>query len=1320
MQPSKGINQDIHPNDLPEGFYSYAKNILCSPITNITENEPGFDESLINTNPTYSGLLTSGMRVVGVLSTTKFEIIWLTNNLRSIVGTYNQDSDTFTVVYDDDIKPKLNLNKAYPLKAVWRENFLGEIYVAWTDRLNKPRILNIQKASLVDDDKDTLLFPEFTQPEITFEIQNSGTLTAGTYYGYVQYETNDGKFTDYSLATYPIYISPDSQTNSIDDFYGSATTQTSKSIKFIVSNIDLAYDKLNFAIQRINKGTNVKEFVIIGSKNIINETSIEVIYTGGEIAEIQSPDTILVKAPAYTKAATITTLNSQLFLGNISSVEDLPIQKYINNWKVKWITSEINNTNFEDVPKFSTPKSFAHDEVYALYAVILFKSGKISQAFTIPGRAVSTTTVGSKTFNENAVIKATDNLPTEVGYIGDTSFLTEDFSLSTGNVKYFQTRDTCSWDGSKGTMGYWENEVETYPNTDDFDVYDSTGKIGTLKNTKVRHHKFPSNSFIKDTLYSADDQYGVSKIDRLGIKLEDVYLPDDILAKVDKIIISNAKRTFSNSLVVCQDKTSFMGAILNQVDQAPTDTDYDDEVKVFDQWGTLPIAASISRVFGLSGDNRIRSYTPVNIATFPLDPGYTFPNYYRLKLHSPEIINLKPGLGNCYVKLNYKTVEQISTIWEGGDYTSSSSLYMSPGSKVTSNISDAKKIIKVNNYTYVAENVVNAPSGTNTHTDCLNFSENGGIVDISNKFDFSGSGDNLALQTIAFLNDFLGPRIVTASTISNSYYNFNLNKFNTNVYSSYLQQDLVYVDSFEYADRNSVEVFNADVFLDKYSYNSFTGFPPDGPDETQTIVTDSDFTIRSNHVHFIETSLNSGMRYTTYPGNVFNRRGDTSFLLDDNILSGGNFVAINPDFNQINETLSTTIFENSLQSTSSFPHRIVSSLPITSESKIQQWTQFLPLDYYEIDKSKGAIVNLQGMADKLLIHTERSLFQTRDKATMSTDGGAVNLTSGELFEFDPVEVMPTTNGYTGTQHMFSCNLFREGYYWVDAQQGKIFCFNGQSTKELSEEGLYYFFANNLGKFDDSPHNGNGISMVEDIKHNRILMSFKTPLHNFTWSYSNILNKGGWISTHDYVFDCAFSTRNNLFSIKEGKLYRHNSLTNKGKYYTIDTKSSYIDIVFNPYNILSQDNKTGKRVFRDDAIYLNTISWNTDVITNTLLSELYKTFTHITVWNQYQHSSRITLDYNDLLFTSNINSRNAETNWSTNSFRDLVKTKSLPFIQDIFNNFGEISSNIDPTIPWYEQERFNNRWFIVRFEHDNTTNNKILMHSFEVNKTDSYR
>jgi hypothetical protein len=51
---------------------------------------------------------------------------------------------------------------------------------------------------------------------------------------------------------------------------------------------------------------------------------------------------------------------------------------------------------------------------------------------------------------------------------------------------------------------------------------------------------------------------------------------------------------------------------------------------------------------------------------------------------------------------------------------------------------------------------------------------------------------------------------------------------------------------------------------------------------------------------------------------------------------------------------------------------------------------------------------------------------------------------------------------------------------------------------------------------------------------------------------------------------------------------------------------------------------------------------------------------------------------------------------------------------------EISSNIDPTIPWYEQERFNNRWFTVRFEYDNSENNKLVIHFLEVNKTESYR
>jgi hypothetical protein len=1332
MQPSKGINQDIHPNDLPEGFYSYARNILCSPITNNTENEPGFDESLINSNPTYVALLAEGMRIIGTLSTTKFVILWLTNNTKSIVGTFNSDTDTFSIVYDDTTKPKLKLNLDYPIKAVWRENFLGEIYTAWTDRFNKPKILNIQKASTVNNEKDLLLFTEFLPPVIDFEILTNGGLKTGTYYGYIQYETTDGKVTDYSSASFPIYIGPDSQEAGPYNFFGSGSATVSKKILFKISNIDLSYDKINFAVQRINSGNNTKSFVKVSTVAISGRSSIEFSYTGSEKTDTLTSEDVLVKAPSYSKVQAITTLDSQLFFGNLTTGPSVNIQKFINNWKVKWVSDLVEYpSTTSKLPKYSSPKSFAHDEVYALYAVLEYKSGKRSQAFMIPGREMSTITVDGKTFNENAVIKATDNLPTQVGYTAGTSYLTEDFELSTGNVKYFQTRDTCTWETTSGKLGYWENANEEYPPTSDWEVWNATGKIGTLENKKVRHHKFPSNSFVKKTIFNEDSQYGMTKIDKLGIKLEDVYLPAEIASTVHKIIICQAKRDFNNSLVVAQDKTMFMGVMQNQTDQSPNpDGAYNDFVVWEDAWGTLPVSSIVRRYYNTSGgDAGRRSYMLFDIDGFRPVSGIP-PEYYRLKLHAPEILNIQPNLQSTYLKLNYRVKKRTEISFD--TIHNSPPVYQNVYLGVTctssteggsTSISEGKKIIRVLNNKYTSHNVTNPSGGGNPHTEYLRFSEQGAIIDIPKyKFDWSGAGENLgytAFDVVSQISPFIAlPAISCPSTIDDYYYHYNINKFKDNVYTSFFDQSILVVGGVNY-QTISPSVFNGDVFLDLYSFKSFSGIPWGGDNDQQQL-NDGDYSIRSSHTIFTETSINSGLRYSTHVSNEF-YRGDLGYLRNpDSFLLNGNFIGTNPDYNQVNESVEVPIFEDSLNFTDSFPHRIVQSLAITSESKVQQWSTFLPLDYYEIDKSKGVITNLQSMRDRLLIHTERALFQTKGRSVMSTDEGAVNLTSGKLFEFDPIEINPTTNGYTGTQHMFSCNLFKDGYYWVDAQQGKVFCFNGESLKELSQEGLNYFFVDNLGKFPDNPHNGQGISMLEDIKNNRVLMFFKTPNNNFTWSYSNILNKGAWISSHSYVADCAFSTRNNIFSFKDGKLYKHNSLVNKGLYYLPSKESSYIDVTFNPYNILTTDTKTGKRVFKDDSIYLNTVSWNTDLIANNTASKLYNTFTHITVWNQYQHSSRITLDYNDLLFTSNNNSRNAETNWTTNTFRDLVKDKALPFIQDIFNNFMEINSNIDPAIPWYEQERFNNRWFTVRFEYDNSENNKLVIHSLEVNKTDSYR
>jgi hypothetical protein len=356
------------------------------------------------------------------------------------------------------------------------------------------------------------------------------------------------------------------------------------------------------------------------------------------------------------------------------------------------------------------------------------------------------------------------------------------------------------------------------------------------------------------------------------------------------------------------------------------------------------------------------------------------------------------------------------------------------------------------------------------------------------------------------------------------------------------------------------------------------------------------------------------------------------------------------------------------------------------------------------------------------------LFYTRDKARISADVAQINLTSGEIFDFAPIEIIPTTNGYTGTQQMFSCALLPDGYFWVDSQQGKIFLFASEQPKEISMQGFFNFFADNLKQYNainsDNTFNYDGVTVAYDNRYKRILATFKqnanTPNYKyFTMSYSSYANqgKGAWVSFHDYDPDYMFSTRKNVISFKDGKLYIHNNPTNRGLYYDDNKASSYIDVPFNPNSIPSFSN--GKRVYKDTSVYLDSINWNSNFTKLNGVNDLYKTINYLTVRNQHQHSGKILLDY-DTNLIKDTNTRNAETKWYCNSFRNLVKDKNEPFIKDIFSNFEVINGNIDSLLPWFEQEAMNNRWFIVRFEYDNIGDYKMILHSVDINKTDSFR
>lgn len=1336
MKPILGLNTNFNPADLPEGFYNFAKNIVLTDTDGVVTNEDGFLYSAINSG-VYGNYIAQGYSPVGTIVTKIHTVVFLTNNINSVIGLYYEDQDNFVVLFDDTTKSfKLNLNKDFPIKGEWFENFLAEIIIAWTDNNVKPKVLNLSKVSTINEEKDVLLFSEFLQPLFSFNIEKGGQLKSGTYVIYIQYENNNGAKTDWSIGSNPIYITLSDNKNAYYDFKGSATgVNTLKQINLVINNVDISYNKINIALKKKISGDNSIVFKQILQKDITTST-LNVLINGGETETVLTPNEVLVKNPLYTKAKAITQLDSRLFLGNLKADSDINLQPYFNTCSLKFVYEEVTAANSK-LPRYSKERSFAHNEVYAIYGVGITTEGKYTQAFHIPGRASRLITVGGKTFNENATIKTVDNLPTEVGTTTGTAYLAEDTELAS-NVKYFQTRDTCSWDvtNQEGDLGYWQNENENYPLTDDW---------GTLQGTPVRHHRFPSFKFTKDNLYSTDNQYNITKLDRLGVKIKDLVIPDNIKNRLQFITLFYAKRTYNNSTVISNEQSIFCGfeRVVSSIGGGSSTAN---------DWGTLPFWSPIAignnfETVGEAGGDFIKKQFSVKYqsnygGTNTLAANAHFGdvvdtnNYFILKAQSPDLVTNKPDLTGTYIRpcLKYTTAPQSVYLNEStnapSDVVAGQVVYINDFIANTTfkqirSLPESNSLVIIQKYDYLVGNL-SQPLPSIGAGQILNYSEEGVAIKIKKFVNIvfnsveTNSDIDIHISTFgkqnSFLNvgeiksnpnissglDFLAgvplssrngvDEIPNTNAPYHSGYLYTILKYKNSCYTDFINQDLISTGTLLPLNNLSQSIYNADCFLDISFNKSFTTFISPAPGEYPVNV---GYKFITQYNFLTESVKNVGLRSFAYIPSL----GETS-----------NDYSINSDYNTINEEESIVTFKSIDSFTSTFPHRIIQSLPVTTESKIVQWRTFLPANYYEINKSKGQIINLQYYKDQLLIHTERALYYTRDNQQLDTSGGTVQIGNGDIFEFPPFEVLPTKEGYTGTQHMFSCQLYKNGYFWIDAEQGKAFLFS-TNLEEISVKGLTNFFKNNLGKFEDKSFSQNGITVAWDNNYRRLLVGVKNNTNNLdkshTLSFASEINRtksdsGGWASFHDYIPDHLFNTRKNVFSFNNGLLYRHNNPLLKGTYYNNIKYPSFVDTVFNnPKNL-----------------NLNAIQWYTQYINQDKTTDFYKTITDVSVWNQYQHSGKVTLTNDQLTIANNYNSRNVESDWYFNSFRDQVNNKSLPFLNDIFNNFTPV--NLSTNKVWYEQMLLNNKWFIVRLEFNNETNATIQLYNVEVNPSISYR
>jgi hypothetical protein len=438
-----------------------------------------------------------------------------------------------------------------------------------------------------------------------------------------------------------------------------------------------------------------------------------------------------------------------------------------------------------------------------------------------------------------------------------------------------------------------------------------------------------------------------------------------------------------------------------------------------------------------------------------------------------------------------------------------------------------------------------------------------------------------------------------------------------------------------------------------------------------------------------------------------------------------NDIRYNDDYSRDNNLVALNIFDPQEEFAVEFPNLIIRSAAQSPDVTAISWRVFLANDRYTTDTSKGAVTNLQGVANEhLIIHQEDSLYITRDRTTIQGDVTSATLGAGDIFQLTPKEIVTSQDGHAGTQHRFSCRLTKAGYTFFDLKQGKWFLLQGISDlKEISLNGFRNFFRDEVDKtIQDNPFWTTGITVAYDEKYNRIIQSFINQDKSFCVSYAPEIN--GFASFHDYKPNVIFTTRSNrIFSVNNGfdhnllpdnlyfGLYEHN-VGVSGIYYNVRDPEPVpfpmiLDLVYN------QDNYQKK--------VIQTIEWTSEVYDDQL-SEFYRdeTFDYITVRTATKASLRTELErLVNLTRMHNSNTRRNESVWSFNAIRDVARNIQ-PIDQGFFTDYS-LNPVLQPDlISWYNRGRFLDQYCIYRLEYGNLLGRRILLLDHTVNARLSFR
>jgi len=1332
MEVIKGLYRDINKNKLPHGNWFDARNIVISEKHRDGTNEKGFTKF-----KDIDGL------IIGIIPTNTKTVIFSIKSGTGEINVIDEQNNCTCVLKSAD----LNFSIDNPIEGVFTYNNKQELIIAWWDGLaddaNPPKALNVDclpfevngSCEPIDPSKIVLLqlFPNIGCADFTLEaVTNTGGNTFSGAYAFVYaYILDDGTASNYTGISNWVPIIKDLDSSRFVEYDGDpAGTFTSKAINLKLNNINLDFDRLKIGV--IKKIGGVLSAVTLETVDITSDT-YEFTYNGLDLETDISLTQLLTPTSSFTRVKTGTLLDSRLHLANLKQQAILDYQPYANNIKVKWVRTDdvnlaLNDNSYKDPIVLFDKKGYASDAVYAPIITFKFKDGSFSRGFHIPNTDPRELPSYATFFPNDLISDINASFP-------ETRF--DEALLVDPNARFHEFFNDAL---ATGEMGYWENQDEVYPDEDCSDIKNSLGNvIGTLRNKKYRHHKFPAihqlNTFGNPfyTPSSGSDTTVVATTGVTGwVTGSDFHLDFDSGTVLNPSYFTLDYNTDGFSITAVQDFEGFVTYQLSLSNlnintawrlihrSALGSTTLGEEIytnNLFNvQYGGFGFFKQVSLKTGdtliFSGDitgNPIISFPNIDSATIKVEVDNTSDSdgtskILGFKLEDVHIPDEIKDVVDCYyigyakrsinniTKVGQTRVKFDDTIMEFSNFDIK--LIEPP-------ITPSYIKPEYNHVGGVGNLLFNTP--TSYVSNEIRFIENSSYFPSGIVTTFEGvKVDTRAYKSSALLFKLQNALTVTG-TVTGSIY-----QYKKNLYSAFRNQEIVLIPKAQDINNSiSDTVYGGDVVINIIGFftDFFAFYPAFGTGLFQ--------------IDIHETASVVGYRYADTPVKDFYSprffNSDKTSVLADVEPNLENY-AYNLDYNSLNELVFIQPAVcygdcDPLEPISDFPYRIARSPKQPSEAKVINWRKFFTNDYHEMgDRDKGEIWKIQSYNRALLIYQKYAMFAARPKDLLKTDDIAASLGEGDIFDRKPDELAPDDNGYAGNQSQWATFVCKHGVVHIDSQQGKIFIFSGE-LREISNKGLYRLFYGIRDKVEkvDNPFKDSGWVASFDEEYNRLLVT-KLSNESITLSYS--FDNKAWTCFHDYHPNAIFYTRNFLISVlnditlaNPAGLFEHNIDDKFGIFHDqVTIYPAYIEPIYTTPAIVTKLSRN--------------ITWQTRVkeaLSDTIFYD--ETFTHILVYNDDQCSGVITLINGKNLNLTNDNIRNAEYTWKFNKFRDIVINRN----ELIVGEDGTINTgNLNINTVWFHKSKFFSKFIAIRLIYDNINQHVIDIQDIGLNAAKSKR